>query len=309
MWMTPPPPILTPAPAAPVAERRVLAMGTELRVWLEGPGGELGAERAVAAVRRLEATCSTWDGGSAWSRVNSAQGQATPLDRESLELLAEARAWAQRTEGAFDPILASLVGAWGLRRGGGTPSAAVLAGARQAAGWRLLEVDLAAGTARLAHPGAGIEEGGFLKGHALDAAREASGAASGWVDLGGQVLAWGAALPVAIADPLDRRAARLELRLQFASLACSGTSERGRHILDPATGLPCEAWGCTAVVARRGLEADILSTALYVMGPARGLAWAERHRVAAAFLLNDGSLRMTRGFRALNPTLIPRESR
>ena len=72
---------------------------------------------------------------------------------------------------------------------------------------------------------------------------------------------------------------------------------------------PCPAWGSTAVVAADGLSADVLSTALYVLGPDRGLAWAERHEVAAAFLLNDGHIRMTRAFLSLHPTLIPRENR
>jgi thiamine biosynthesis lipoprotein len=33
------------------------------------------------------------------------------------------------------------------------------------------------------------------------------------------------------------------------------------------------------------MEADILSTALYVMGPGDGLAWADRHGVAAIFIV------------------------
>jgi thiamine biosynthesis lipoprotein len=63
------------------------------------------------------------------------------------------------------------------------------------------------------------------------------------------------------------------------------------------------------VVAPDGLSADVLSTALFVLGPVQGLVWAERHEVAAAFLLNDGQIRMTRAFLSLRPTLIPRENR
>jgi thiamine biosynthesis lipoprotein len=123
------------------------------------------------------------------------------------------------------------------------------------------------------------------------------------------VLAWGRPTTVDIADPRDRQKTRCTLVLLEASLSCSGTSERGRHILDPRTGEPCPAWGSTAVVATDALSADVLSTALYVMGPAAGLAWAEAQAVAAAFLLNDGSVRMSTAFRALRPTLIPLESR
>jgi thiamine biosynthesis lipoprotein len=116
-------------------------------------------------------------------------------------------------------------------------------------------------------------------------------------------------LAVDIADPQDRQRTRCTFVLKAASLSCSGTSERGRHILDPRSGEPCPAWGSTAIVAADGLSADVLSTALYVLGPDRGLAWAERHEVAAAFLLNDGQIRMSRAFQSLNPTLIPREYR
>ena len=102
---------------------------------------------------------------------------------------------------------------------------------------------------------------------------------------------------------------RFTVLLVNASLSCSGTSERGRHILNPRSGDPCPAWGSTAVVRPDGLSADVLSTALYVLGPEAGLAWAEQNQVAAAFFLNDGSVRQSRAFQDLHPTLMPREPR
>ncbi len=309
------PPFSLPAPALvalerPALDRRVLAMGTELRLHLEGPG-DLGraSEAALAEAARLEAACSTWDPASPWSRLNAAQGRPVALDREWLDLLARMKAWQARTDGAFDPVLMALVRAWGIREGGRTPTPVVLAAARRASGASLLILDRAAGTARLALPEAGVEEGGFLKGYALDRLRQAAGTPAGLLDFGGQLLAWGAPVEASVADPRDRRQARLTLSLSEASLSSSGTSERGRHILDPRTGEPCPAWGSTAVVAADALTADVLSTALDVMGPDAGLAWAERQGVAAAFLLHDGSVRMTPAFRSLHPTLIPQETR
>ena len=294
----------------PALDRAVLAMGTQLHLHLEG-GGDLGraSERALAETARIEAACSTWNPASAWSQLNAAEGRAVPLALEWVELLAQVQAWHRRTEGAFDPVLMALLQAWGTRQGGRTPSATALAEARRASGSALLVLDPSSGTARLAHPRAGVEEGGFLKGYALEAMRKAAGVPSGWLDFGGQVLAWGHALRVDIADPLDRLRPCCSLLLRDASLSCSGTSERGRHLLDPRSGQPCAAWGSTAVVASEALSADVLSTALYVLGPEAGLAWAEHQGVAAAFLLNDGELRMTQAFLSLQPTLLPRESR
>ncbi|HEX4845101.1 MAG TPA: FAD:protein FMN transferase [Geothrix sp.] len=294
----------------PGLDRKVLAMGTELSLHLEGPGDLHGAsEAALAEAIRLETACSTWDPASAWSRLNAAGGRPVALDREWIALLDRVKAWQSRTDGAFDPVLMALVRAWGLREGGRVPGSARLAQARRASGSGLLELDVAAGTARLAHPEAGVEEGAFLKGHALDRMKAAAGTPAGLLDFGGQLLAWGRAVPVSVADPLDRQRPRLTLLLRNASLASSGSSERGRHLLDPRSGQLCPAWGSVAAVAAEGLEADLLSTALYVMGPEAGPAWAERHGAAAAFLLNDGSLRMSRAFRSLHPTLIPQESR
>jgi thiamine biosynthesis lipoprotein len=287
---------------SPALERTVLAMGTELRFHLEGPRAAAGSEAALAECARIEASCSTWDSGSAWSLLNAAQGRAVVLDREWLALLGQMKTWSGRTEGAFDPALMALMRAWGVREGGRTPSPEVLGRARGASGAALLELDEATGTACLREARAGVEEGGFLKGYALDRMRKATGARSGWIDFGGQILAWGAPRAVSIAAPADRQRPCLDLDLRNASLACSGTSERGRHILDPRSGEPCAAWGATAVVASDALTADVLSTALYVLGPDQGLVWAECHDVAAVFLLQDGGVRMTRSFRALHPT-------
>lgn len=297
--------------AAPAfLDRKVLAMGTELLLHLEGTG-DLGraSEAALGESARIEAACSTWNPASAWSRLNAARGAWVALAPEWLDLLAQIKDWTRRTEGTFDPVLMSLMRAWGIREGGRTPAVGVLATARRASGQVQLELDRAHGRARLLDPVAGVEEGGFLKGYALDAMRRTAGASSGWIDFGGQVLAWGRPVNVDIADPQNRQKVRCTLALVEASLSCSGTSERGRHILDLRTGEPCPAWGSTAVVAADALSADVLSTALYVLGPEAGLAWAEGQAVAAAFLLNDGSIRMSTAFRVLCPTLMPLESR
>ncbi len=294
----------------PAMDRAVLAMGTELRLHLEG-GEDSGkaSESALAETARIEAACSTWNPASAWSLLNAARGAPVPLSKEWIDLLDQIQTWNLRTEGTFDPVLMALIQAWGTREGGRTPDSRVLAKARQASGSKLLVLDKSRLAARLLDPRAGIEEGGFLKGYALDAMRKAAAVPAGWMDFGGQVLVWGRPLTVDIADPQDRRLRRCTLVLNAASLSCSGTSERGRHILDPRRGEPCPAWGGTAVVAADALSADVLSTALFVMGPDRGMAWAERHDIAAAFLLNNGSIRMTRSFLSLHPTLIPRVPR
>ena len=270
-------------------ERTVYAMGTSLRIDAEGPSEEglrQATESAFRESERIEAACSTWRPNSSWSRLNQAKGAEVALDREWLDLLGTVLSWTKRTHGAFDPVLGALLRAWGIRTGGRTPSEEELAHARAASGARLLFLDPGRGVARLGHPEAALDEGGFLKGYALDRMARllvAGGVRDAVLDFGGQLLVLGRPRPVSLSAPDDRHRATLGFVLRPGSLSSSGTSEHGRHILDPHTGLRSPAWGSVSVVASDGLTADILSTALYALGPERGLAWANANDVAAVF--------------------------
>lgn len=294
----------------PKWERRVLAMGTTLWLDLSGPSDsqlQAASERALAEIARIEAGISTWRSDSSFSHLNQAQGAAISLEPEWLDLLESVRHQSHRTGGAFDPALWSLIQAWGLREGGKSLSRLALQEARRASGAGMLILDRLKGTAQLRHLKAGIEEGGFGKGYALDrAAKElqAVGTTSGLLDFGGQLLVFGNPRLVTLADPKDRRRPRVSLNLQKASLASTGTSEKGTHILDPKSGNLSPAWGSVAVIAPSGLEADSLSTALFVMGPKKGLRWASTHQIPACFLLNNGQIRMSPAFRALAPSIL-----
>ena len=84
----------------------------------------------------------------------------------------------------------------------------------------------------------------------------------------------------------------MSVRLITGSVATSAGSERDLsvngtrvgHILDPRTGRPAPFRGSVTVWAERALMADVLSTALYVMGPDEGLRWADAHGIAAIVL-------------------------
>lgn len=147
-------------------------------------------------------------------------------------------------------------------------------------------------------PRAWIDTGAFGKGSALRAAAGAMKALGtrGLLDLGGQIWAWGSASEpwlVSVAHPLHRRRGIVALVVQNVSVATSGTSERWTeveserlgHILDPRSGRPAPAWGSVTVVSPDPMAADILSTALYVMGPDDGMTWVQNHPEIGVFFL------------------------
>jgi thiamine biosynthesis lipoprotein len=279
-------------------ERRVASMGTTVDVAVRAADREKGLAASEAALRelsRVEDLLTTWRTGGELDRVNrAAPGVPVPAGAELLELLETVFTWIGRTEGAFDPTVAPLIRAWDLRGRGRVPSPGELSRARAACGAARFRLDGAAGTVVRLDANAGVDEGAWGKGYGLDRAARAlaaAGVSDAILDLGGQVLALGSdadgkAWSVPVADPRDRSKTVATLRVSNASAATSGDSERsvlagGRrigHLLDPRTGEPAPDFGSVTVVAPSGLVADVLSTALFVAGPDRGLALSEELR-------------------------------
>src|SRR5262245_55665422 len=105
-------------------------MGTLCRVSVEGAQAATAAEEALDEVARVEALISTWRSDSELARLNSASlARPTMVSPELFDLLGTSLAWAQRTDGAFDPLVGALVGAWQLRGAGRVPDRQELASA------------------------------------------------------------------------------------------------------------------------------------------------------------------------------------
>lgn len=297
-WMTAP---VGPLPRAELVARDAYVMGTRATLSTfdaDRREGLARLERMLRAIETAEATLSTWRESSEVSRLNGHAGDGPR--QVSPSLCASLRAidsWVTATDGAFDPAIGALVAAWDLHGRGRVPSDADLASARQRSGWARIAFDGARCTIALAR-GVTLDVGAWGKGDGLDRAREAGGDRPWLIDLGGQVAAHGAppgaaSWTVAIAHPWHRENPELELRLRGGSLATSAGSERdleieGRrigHILDPRTGRPASFTGSVTVWHERALVADVLSTALFVMGPERGAEWAEARGLAACYLI------------------------
>ncbi len=274
-------------------ERRLTAMGTglSLEVLADTRATALAASEAAArAVGQVEARLSTWRADSELARVNSAPvGQLVALSpalRADLELC---QRWWDVTDGAFDANLGACVAAWDLRGVGRVPSAEELALAR-AAGDFAQGFALRGDSVVRLRDGARIEEGGFGKGVGLDAALEvlrARGVTQATLDLGGQVARLGVE-PVrwSVAHPDRREHAVLAWEFSNGSIASSGNSERARivggrrigHLIDPRSGEPAPDLGSVSVWAERAADADVLSTALFVMGPRVACEFAAARR-------------------------------
>jgi FAD:protein FMN transferase len=280
------------APGSEWIERRLSVMGTVLDLRVEGADRARALEASETATReisRVEDLLSTWKPGGPLDRLNRASpGEPVVLGAEAAGALSEVFAWSGRTGGVFDPTVLPLVRAWDLRGAGRVPGDRELSRALAETGRSRFRVDAAGGRAWRLSGEAGIDEGAWGKGYALDRAAAAlrqGGTRRALIDLGGQVLALGRTV-VSIADPRNRGHAAATLSVANASVSTSGNSERGLtvggrrvgHLLDPHTGAPAPDFGSATVVAPTGLAADVLSTAFFVLGPEKGLVLSERLR-------------------------------
>ena len=259
-------------------ERESYVMGTRLNVRVTGPAAANAAEAALAAARDVEALLSTWRDDTELSALNRAPvAQRHAVSPALLATLLEVGDWVDATNGAFDPAIGALLEAWDVRGEGRVPSPVQLAGVRNASGWDRLMIEPDRAAVTRTTRGVRLDAGAFGKGLALREAAETLRAAGavGTLNFGGQVMAVGPErIQVDVAHPRVRDRGGVTLTLADASAATTSLSERGDHVLDPRTGRPAEAWGSVTVVAEDPMVADILATALFVMGPDAGLEWA-----------------------------------
>lgn len=239
---------IVPAAAHGRVVRARYLMGTVCEITANDPR-EIDA--AFDEGQRVEALISTWRDDSELARVNRG---ATPSP-ELAELLARVDELSAETGGAFNAHIRGLLEKHGIRRPGGGHAD-------------------------------DIEEGGFGKGYALDRMVEKLHG-DAVINFGGQIAVRGCK-EVAIAHPAHRDQVARELTLCNASLSTSSTSEKPGHIVDPRSGESLPARGSVSVVHESALAADVLSTALYVMGPQEGSRWAQQHGVRVIFINNSG---------------------
>ncbi len=265
-----------------------------------------------ALLAQIVAQMSNWLDDSDIGRFNGAQaGTWLSLPPACFSVLQAALAVARDSGGAYDPSAGPLVSLWGFGPDGPRavpPTAAEVEAARARCGWARIELDEAGHRAR--QPGGvSIDLCAIAKGYAVDAVSawlSARGVSHHLVEIGGELRGEGVkpdGMPwwVELESPPptdDTRAADAAVQTVVAlhglAVATSGDYRRyfdsgGRryaHTLDPRTGYPVShALAAVTVLHRQCMMADALSTALTVLGPEAGMAFAAQRGIAARMLL------------------------
>lgn len=253
-----------------------------------------------------------------------------PLSTEVFEALSIALEIGRETQGAFDITVGPLVNAWGFGPPGRSliPAPETIAAARERVGFEKLTLGVDTQTIVKSRGDIYCDLSGIAPGYASDAVArllETKGYVDYLIEIGGEVKArghnaLGQPWQIGIERPVSgEHKVQNIIALSNESCATSGDyrnfffadGRRYSHIINPATGEPINhALASVTVVHPCCARADAYATALMVLGPDAGQAFALAHQLSAYFIVRelDGTFSetMTPGFRALIvPTAAP----
>lgn len=286
-----------PAPTRRLVERTQVAMGSQLRLaaWTIDDASTVTAFDGVfREFERLEALLSVWRDGSDVRRLNAGAGVApVPVSADTIEVLTVARQAGDWTGGKFDITFGAIADLWKFDhdQDNSVPDRRAVEARLPLVDYSQVHVDRAAGTAYIGRRGARIHLGGIGKGYAIDRAiallRE-HGLTDFLIQAGGDLYVAGVngdrPWTLGINDPRGAAGTSFAtVEVANATVSTSGDYERFflkdgtryHHLIDPDLGEPARLCRSVTIVADRAILADVLSTGVFILGPADGMALVE----------------------------------
>ena len=295
-------------------EATTFAMDTVMSfIVIDEDGDELIID-AEQEIRRLENLLSITLENSEISKLNAAAGkEPVELSNDTMILLEAGKNLGTGTGGAFNIAISPIVKAWGFtEEEHHVPTREELDALLPLTDASDV-VFIDASTAYLQKEGMAVDLGGITKGYASDKVAsllKGKGVESAIFSLGGNVYGIGTKpggekWEVALANPLDANDYCGLISVEDCAVVTSGGYQRffeenGKkyhHIIDPVTGYPAESGLLSVtIICESGTEADVLSTALFVMGLEDALEyWQKYGGFEAIFVTEAGEVVATEG--------------
>ena len=269
--------------------------------------------QAFDEMTRVEQLMSTYIPDSEISRINRAAGkEAIPVSPEVEEVIREGLYWSEQSSGAFDITVEPLVHLWDFDgEKESVPSENTLRKTASLVNYR--DIEIKDHTVRLKRRGMAINVGGLAKGYAVDRAISIlrGKVKNGIVNAGGDLFAFGQKSKqtpwnIGLQHPRKPQELLAAFAVNNQAIATSGDYQRYfikdgiryHHIFDPQTGRPVRLMISATIITTEVMDADALATALFVMGPEKGIEWIDSIGNAEAMVvLEDGSIGYSKNFR------------
>ena len=261
------------------------------------------ADAAFARIKQIDGIMSDYDPASELCRLSDTAPAAhsVPVSEDLWRVLVRAQAKSKATDGAFDVTVGPLTRLWRrARRTGKLPPAEDLGAAREAVGYKNIEMDADHHAVRLVKPNMSLDLGAIAKGYAADAAMDvlrAKGidralvAGSGDISIGDPPPGKSGWL-IAVA-PLDAKGpASRHLLVSNVGVSTSGDElqhalidgKRYSHVVNPHTGIALGDHISSTIIGPDCTSTDGMGTAVSVLGPRAGVELIDRLPGTAAFV-------------------------
>jgi len=294
--LLPMPALAATNPVKPIT-RKATVMGTNLEVTFAGidtARADKAFDVIVGEFKRIEGELSEWRGDTYVIKINKNAGKApVAVPDELFMIINAAQTISKLTGGAFDITWASMWGLWDFSPGPHeVPEAKEVHERLKKVDYRKVSLDKVKKTVYLKKSGTAIGLGGIAKGYAVDSAMslvDKMGIKNIIIKAGGDMRVQGTAeggqlWRIGIRHPRKKDKLLASLPLKDISISTSGDYEHFfikdgvlyHHIIDPRTGYPARGCRSVTILGPDTMTTDALSTAVFVMGPRKGLALVER---------------------------------
>ncbi|BDX02457.1 MAG: FAD:protein FMN transferase [Marinomonas sp.] len=257
-----------------------------------------------AALVKVNKLMSTYDPNSELSLFNKLPaGQSATISEDMAYVIDKALLISEMSGGEYDVTIGPLVNLWGFgpgKREDKVPSQAQIDEAKSLVGYRLLSLD---GRRLSKDKDIYVDLSSIAKGYGVDVVAkvlEAQGVDSYLVEVGGEIVskgmkADGSPWRIAIESPAGGHdIAERVIAITNVAVATSGdyrnyfekNGVRYSHTISPVTGKPItHKLVSVTVVEKTTTMADGLATAITVLGPDKGLEFAQKNGIAAYLLV------------------------
>ena len=303
-------------PAVRKESRTVFALGTvcSIQLFTKKPQAEADAvlQSCTRRLEELERHLSANAEISTLIDINKAAGlSAVNVPADIYPLFERALFFAEKTDGAFNPVIGSVVKLWNIGfENARKPEDRDIQAALSRTDYK--DVQLTVAAVFLKQAGMKLDLGAIAKGFAADELSRIvtqAGITHALIDIGGTIFAVGKRPDgkrwnIGIRDPRVRQGQPvISAPIESRSISTSGSYERYfeqdgvryHHIIDPATGYPVRNnLIAVSVFSNSATDADALSTACFVLGYEKAVKLlAELPDTEALFIFDDNSVRTT----------------
>jgi len=260
------------------------ALNTVITITAYGDNADNATKAAIEEIRRIEKVFSAHLETSEISNINK-KAFNTPVEAsdEVIFVLEKCLEMSRKTNGSFDITVKPLVDLWNITsENPKVPSDGAIDSAKSLVNYN--DIVIEGNKVSFKKEGMQIDLGAAVKGYCADRAVEvlkSYGIKNALLDLGGNIYALGKneegkKWRIGIKDPSSPAGEHFSVEeISNLTAVTSGSYERyfekdGKiyhHIIDPKTGYPADSGLISVtVISESSFEADMLSTAIFVMG-------------------------------------------